>query len=62
MKHAFKGWFSNIVEIRVGEKVLWIYVLCCLNNENYCSNNVTKQTLRAHLITNFKHQCLVFKH
>ena len=26
----------------MGEKVLWKYVLCCLNNENCYLNNTTK--------------------
>ena len=28
-----------------GEKMLWKYVLYCLNNKNCCSNNVIKHTL-----------------
>ena len=35
----------SVVEICVGKKVLWKYVLCYLNNENYCLNNTTKWTL-----------------
>ena len=31
----------------MGEKILWNYVLCCLNNENYCSNIDTKQVPKA---------------
>jgi len=37
------------VEIRVGEKVLWKYVLCYLNNENCCLNNTIKQALTLSL-------------
>ena len=33
------------MKIRVGEKVLKKYALCCLNNENCCLNNYTKQAL-----------------
>ena len=37
----------NIVEICVDEKVFQKYVYCCLNNENCCLNNSTKQILIA---------------
>ena len=33
------------MKIRVGKKVLWKYMLCCLNNKNCCLNNTTKQAL-----------------
>ena len=33
------------MEIRVGKKGLWKYVLCYLNNENCCLNNTNKQAL-----------------
>ena len=32
----------SIIEICVDEKVLWKYMLCCLNNKNCCLNNTTK--------------------
>ena len=41
-----KGRFGNVVlvffGIRVDEKVLWKYMLCCLNNENCYLNTPTK--------------------
>ena len=41
-----KGQFGNVVlvffGIRVDEKVLWKYMLCCLNNKNCCLNTPTK--------------------
>ena len=33
------------MKIRVGKKMLWKYVLHCLNNENSCLSNTTKQAL-----------------
>ena len=27
----------------MGSKVLWKYVLCCLNNKNCCLNNTNKE-------------------
>ena len=38
------------MQIRVDEKVLWKYVLCCLNNENCCLNLTTKQALKFSLL------------
>ena len=43
----------------MSEKVLWKYALCCLNNENCCSNNDTKQVLKAMLGNYFRF--LIFK-
>ena len=33
----------------MGEKVLWKYMLCRLNNENYCLNTPTKHPFKFYL-------------
>ena len=42
--------FGNVVLITLfkycGNIYMWKYVLCCLNNENCCLNNTTKQILK----------------
>ena len=35
--------YLSVVKICVCKKILWKYMLYCLNNENCCLNNTTKQ-------------------